>query len=165
MPQYFLPEGVEPLKSPEPISQTSDAYQEVKTSLSLGMIPQDLALDLINALPPETLRVLVQKVSGTDASFLLTFTRQVQLAEAVLNSLVYPDGRLRPEAAEIDISLKDAMAMSSRITQMMLKDLPKLYNVDRIQRLEQAMGDVMEQHFTAEQQNAVLVRLQELTGE
>ena len=138
---------------------------EIKTSLSLGMIPQDLALDLINALPPETLRVLVQKVSGTDASFLLTFTRQVQLAEAVLNTLVYPDGRLRPEAAEIDISLKDAMAMSARITQMMLKDLPKLYNVDRIQRLEQAMGDVMEQHFTAEQQNAVLVRLQELTGE
>lgn len=141
------------------------ALEEVRVGLHEGTITQAEALELFAAIPSETMRILVQKASGMDASFLLTFTRQVQLVEAVLNQLVYPDGRLKPGAADADISIKDALTMSARVSQMMLRDLPKLYTVDRIQRMERAIGDVMEQHMTPEQQSMVLTRLQELTGE
>lgn len=91
-------------------------------------------------------------------------TKQIRLVEAVLNQLVTPDGQLRPVPEGIDISLKDALTISSRNTQMLLKDLPKMYTVDRLQRLERAIGDVMDEHFTPEQQSKVLDRLQELTA-
>lgn len=162
----ILPEGISPLQRPkDPATKSSAAYQEVKLGLQEGTISQDEALELMNALPSETLRLLVQKIAGTDASFLMTFTRQVQLVEAVLNQLVYPDGRLKPGAIDADISLKDALTMSARVTQMMLRDLPKLYTVDRTQRYEQAIGDVMEKYFDRAQQDEVLQRLQDLTGE
>lgn len=164
MTQAFLPGNLQPLHSPKPVSQHSPAFEEVKLGIQEGTLSQAAVLELFNAAPSETLRSLVQKVAGTDASFLMTFTRQVQLVEAVLNQLVHPDGRLKPGAVDADISLKDALTMSSRVSQMMLRDLPKLYTVDRIQRLEKAIGDVMEDHMTTEQQTLVLERLQELTG-
>lgn len=163
----ILPGGISPLRQPvqDPGNLQSAAYQEVKLGLETGSINQASALALMNSLPSETLRLLVQKVAGTDASFLMTFTRQVQLVEAVLSQLVHPDGRLKASAVDADISLKDALSMSARVSQMMLRDLPKLYTVDRIQKWERAIGDVMEEFMDAEQQAKVLERLQELTGE
>lgn len=162
----ILPGGLSPLTSPKSEEgYYGPAYEEIKVAIQEGTLPNEAILELMNTIPSETLRSLVQKVAGTDASFLITFQRQVQLVEAVLNQLVYPDGRLRPGAIDADISLKDALTMSSRISQMMMRDLPKLYTVDRIQRWERAIGDVMEQHMTTEQQHRVLERLQELTGE
>ena len=159
----ILPRGVPPLQSHKP-SRTA-AYDEIKSNIQEGLLDQEAIVELFSVMPTETLRSIVQKVAGTDASFLMTFTRQVQLVEAVLNQLVYPDGRLKPGAEDADISLKDAMTMSARVSQMMLRDLPKLYTVDRIQRWEQAIGDVMEEFMDTEQQARVLTRLQELTGE
>lgn len=99
-----------------------------------------------------------------DASFLTSLTKQVQLVDAVLNNLIEPDGRLKPSAVDLDISLKDALTLSTRVTQMLLRDLPRLYTVDRLQRMERALGDVMDEYFSEEQQQKVLIRLQELTS-
>lgn len=142
-----------------------DAYNEVKYCFEEGMIPEAAMYELLEAMPSETLRELVRKIAGTDASFLMTFTKQVRLVDAVLNQLVYADGRLKETAAEAGISLKDALTMSTRISQMLIKDLPKLYTIDRIQRMEQAFGDVIDEFLDADLQEKVLTRLAELTKE
>lgn len=158
----ILPPGIEPL-SKNTLSAWHNSFEEVKLGLSEGYIPAEQALELMMALPSETLRSLVEEVAGTNASFLTTFTKQVRLVDAVLTQLVYPDGRIKESAVESGISLKDALTMSTRISQMLIKDLPKLYTIERIQRLERAFGDVLEEFFDAKQQNAVLERLAELT--
>ena len=76
-----------------------DAYNEVKYCFEEGMIPEAAMYELLEAMPSETLRELVRKIAGTDASFLMTFTKQVRLVDAVLNQLVYADGRLKETAA------------------------------------------------------------------
>ena len=44
----------------------------------------------------------------------------------------------------------------------MMRDLPKLYEMDRLQKLEEALGGVMEEMLTEEQRKAVLDRLREI---
>lgn len=162
LPLAILPPGMTSLK-PTFEDHWEQAFEECKFNLSQGIIPEDKAYELLEALPSETLRELVRKIAGTDASFLTTFTKQVRLVDAVLNQLVYPDGRIRENASDAGISLKDALTMSARISQMLIKDLPKLYTIDRIQRMEQAFGDVIEEHFPTDMQEKVLNRLSELT--
>lgn len=162
MSEAILPPGVKPLAKSH-YNAWDPAFEEVKLGLSEGFIPPAKAYELLQSLPSETLRKLVEDVAGTNASFLTTFTKQVRLVDAVLNQLVYPDGRIKESAAEAGISLKDALTMSARISQMLLKDLPKLYTIERIQRMEQAFGDVIEEYFTPAQQNKVIKRLTELT--
>lgn len=158
----ILPPGTTPLESKYKNSW-QPAFDEVKMGLELGTIPAADAYELLEALPSETLRELVNRIAGLEASFLTTFTRQIRLTDAVLTQLVYPDGRIRETASEAGISLKDALTMSTRISQMLIKDLPKLYTVDRIQRTERAFGDVIEEFLTPELQEKVLNRLAELT--
>ena len=157
----ILPGNIAPLKAPNRTSWDS-AFEEVKYALSEGLVSQEKAYELLESLPSETLRELVRKVAGTDASFLTTFTKQVRLVDAVLNQLVHTDGRIKESAADAGISLKDALTMSTRISGMLLKDLPKLYTIDRIQRMERAFGDVVEE-LPQSLQAKLLDRLAELT--
>lgn len=149
---------------PSKTSEFSSATNTIQYSIVSGTYNENEIMKLLNSLPQETLRKLIYRFAGMDASFLTMLTKQIRLVEAVLNQLVTPDGQLRPVPEGIDISLKDALTISSRNTQMLLKDLPKMYTVDRLQRLERAIGDVMDEHFTPEQQSKVLDRLQELTA-
>lgn len=158
----ILPKGVEALSIPTRPSW-EDSFDATKYYLAEGIIPPAKAHELLESLPSETLRELISKIAGTDASFLATFTKQVRLVDAVLNQLVHPDGRLKESGADAGINLKDALTLSARISQMLLKDLPKLYKIDRIQRMEQAFGDVIEEYFTEEMRNKVLDRLTELS--
>lgn len=159
----IYPDNVPPLTPPNPAQHASEV-DEICSMMQLGMLDYSDILKIVEALPAEHLRELVRKVAGTDESFLLTFKKQVALVDAVISQLVDQNGNLKPRANELDISLKDALTMSNRTSEMMVKHLPKLYTVDRIQRLERAIGDVMEQHMTVEQQQHVLERLQELTA-
>ena len=128
-----------------------------------GRLPDHLLIYFLEQLPQETLRAVVQRVAGTDTSFIMTFTKQVKLVDAVLNHLVYPDGRLKPVSEEIDIPLKDALRLSMEISKIMVRDLPKLYGMDRVQKLEAALADVMETEMSKEQRDRILLRLKELS--
>ena len=151
--------------SPNPTTQ--DVFQitlrELVYRAQVGQLPDSVLFEFLQHLPQETLRQVVQKIAGTDTSFIMTFTKQVKLVDAVLNSIVHPDGRLKPQSEDLDISLKDALRMSLDISKVMVRDLPKLYGMDRVQKLEQALADVMESEMTAEQRDKVLERLSEIS--
>lgn len=139
-----------------------NAIDTVITHARAGLIPEPTLQTLLDQLPTETLRSVVERVAGTDESLLMTFTKQVRLVDAVLNNIVYPDGRPRESAAEYGIKLKDAIAMALRISQIMVRDLPKLHNMSRLQRMEQALGDIMESELSPAQRDKVLARIKEL---
>ena len=149
--------------APQVVSINAYTLQEVLDLSHSGNLPDELLISFLEKLPQETLRTIVQRVAGTDTSFIMTFTKQVKLVDAVLNSIVYPDGRLKPQSEDLDISLKDALRMSLDISKVMVRDLPKLYGMDRVQKLEQALADVMESEMTAEQRDKVLERLSEIS--
>lgn len=159
----ILPKGLPPLATASSAAP-DDLTQEVIKLISTQRISNSQIQQIIEAIPTETLRELVRKVAGTDESFLMTFKKQVALVDAVINQLVDKQGNLKPRAEEVEITLKDALTLSTKVSEMMVRHLPKLYTVDRIQRLERAIGDVMEEFMTAEQQQAVLLRLHELTA-
>lgn len=48
-----------------------------------------------------------------------------------------------------------------KLNQMMTRDLPKIINMERFQRLESALMQVMEESLTEEQRAAVLDKLQQ----
>lgn len=153
-----------PSPSPSREAQFSTLLSNLRLEIQAGRASEADLLHLMNCLPQEVTRKLVYRYAGMDASFLTSLTKQVQLVDAVLNNLIEPDGRLKPSAVDLDISLKDALTLSTRVTQMLLRDLPRLYTVDRLQRMERALGDVMDEYFSEEQQQKVLIRLQELTS-
>ena len=68
---------------------------------------------------------------------------------------------MKASASEAGISLKDALTMSRSVTQTIIKDMPNVYKIERLQKLERAFGDVMEKHFTPEQRDEVLKSLSE----
>ena len=151
--------------SPDPTSQ--DIFQlslrELVYRAQVGQLPDSVLFEFLQHLPQETLRQVVQKIAGTDTSFIMTFTKQVKLVDAVLNNLVHPDGRLKHDSDDLGVSLKDALTMSLQISKIMVNDLPKLYQMDRLQRLENALADVMETEMTKDQRDKVLLRIKELS--
>ena len=60
---------------------------------------------------------------------------------------------------DLGISVKDAMNMSLKVVGMLTKDLPKVYNIARVQRLEQALLKVVET-LSKVDQDRVLVELE-----
>lgn len=167
----ILPLGIPELESVKPDvdgvealpAELRTAYNEVAYALSAGIIPPKLATVLLESLPPETLREIIHKTAGLNASLLHTLQRQVYLVDAVLNQMLYPDGRLRPTVPEhVDISVKDALGLSIKMTQIVTRDIPKLIDSERILRLERALGDVMED-MPREYQTKILDRLSEIS--
>jgi hypothetical protein len=152
----------EPTKSTVP-ADFSKAISMLRIAIGNQDYSETDLMHLMSALPQEVARKMVYRYAGMDTSFLTILNEQVRLVQAVLNQVVTPDGTLRPLPEGVDISLKDALTISSRVTQMLLKDVPRLYTVERLQNLEKAIGDVMDEYFTEEQQTKVLERLQELT--
>lgn len=117
--------------------------------------PED-QLRLVEAMHPTVRREIVQKIAGLDTSLVLTFKTHVGMVEDILKSIM--DG----SKDEFDISLKDTLALSTRLTQIMIRDLPKIYNLAKIQKQEQALLSVMEKHFTRSQQEEFLKELERI---
>lgn len=120
-------------------------------------------VELFNNLSPAMKRDIVAQVAGLDASILLTFKRQVEMVDAILGKMISNQNTLTGfNEEDTGISLKDALGMSIKLTQMMIKDLPKIYNLERIQRQERALLSVMEKCLTKEQQEEVLLELEKI---
>lgn len=121
-----------------------DALQIVLANLRNDMLPDAVQLEIVNAMTPNTRRAVVQQIAGLDASVLMTFKQQIALVDNVLRRVVSPEGIALESGKSLDISVKDAMNMSLKVVGMLTKDLPKVYNIARVQRLEQALLSVVE---------------------
>lgn len=159
----ILPPGVAPLQAASLQAHADSAIAVVIARLENGDVLYNDIMALLKAIPRDIMRRLVYEYAGMGSSLLMTLNKQVQLVDTVLSQLVASDGTLKPRPEGISIDLKDAMNLSIKCSQLILRDLPKVYNIERIQKLEMAMGEVMEKHLSAEQQAEVLKRLEELT--
>lgn len=138
------------------------AYQDLLGALRNDMVPVEAQVALVEALPPATKREVVNKLAGLDASVLMTLKDQLQLVDSVLRRIITPEGGVNPNVdGRIDISPKEAINLSIKLTQIITRDLPKMYKVDRVQNLEKAMFKVIDETMTKEQQDQVLLLLQE----
>lgn len=139
------------LKESEP--ELMSMVDDVVGALKQDMIPTALQEKLFDALNPAIKRQLVAKHSGLDANILGTFKDQLTLVDAIMRRTFNPDGTLRPTAdSDLSMAPKDILNLSFKLSQMMVKDLPKVYSMDRIQRQEQALSEVIQEHMNREQQ-------------
>lgn len=167
MSSAILPKGVPPLKAASKFTglvpeELQTAFDEVALALSMGRVHEEAAARLITDMPPNLLRKVVSDVAGTSTSFLVMFQRQLNMIDNVLNQMVYPDGRLREGAEDHGITLDKALNMSLQSSKLIAKEIPTIYNIDRLQRLEAALSEVIEECFTPEQRDRVLARIKEL---
>lgn len=121
-----------------------NALQVILGCLRNDMLPDAVQLEIVEAMTPNTRRAVVQQIAGLDASVLMTFKQQIALVDNVLRRIVTPEGIVLESGKDLGISVKDAMNMSLKVVGMLTKDLPKVYNIARVQRLEQALLKVVE---------------------
>lgn len=155
----------DPISPDIPVRRGCEEVENLIAMLNADLIGRDDQMRLVEAVTTDVQREMVQKFSTLDASMILTFKKQVALVDTVLRQLVSDEGIPKPGASDFGISLKDALALSLRVTQIMVKDLPKVYSVERIQRQEEALRRVMESHLTRKQQEALLRELEELEAD
>jgi septum formation topological specificity factor MinE len=134
--------NIESLRLADP--SVFDALQIILACLRNDMLPDAVQLEIVEAMTPNTRRAVVQQIAGLDASVLMTFKQQIALVDNVLRRIVTPEGMVLESGKDLGISVKDAMNMSLKVVGMLTKDLPKVYNIARVQRLEQALLKVVE---------------------
>lgn len=166
--EEVVPEGVRPLRvlGEAGLSLTDPslyrAVEDVIGALKEDLLPESIQNQLVEAMSPAARREMVAKIAGLDASVLMTFKQQVHLVDTVLRRIVNPDGTVTASAENYDIPLKDALNLSLKVTQVMVRDLPKIYTIDRVQRQEEALRRVMERCLTRDQQDQVLLELENI---
>ena len=166
--EQFIPEGVSPIRVlgegtlAERDAGLAAAVEDVIGALRQDMLPADVQLALVNAMSPSARRDMVSKIAGLDASVLMTFKQQISLVDTVLRRIVNEDGTVTANSEDYDIPLKDALNLSLKVTQVMVRDLPKIYTLDRVQRQEDALRKVMETCLTRDQQEKVLLELERI---
>ncbi|QBJ04442.1 hypothetical protein HOV23_gp131 [Pseudomonas phage Lana] len=147
------PAKYKPMANPPPVTnlaslkyadrQLFDAIELLMTNLKLDMLPDGIQADIVAVMSATTKRQLVQQMAGLDASVLVTFKQQLALIEAVTSRVVSPEG-LPLQGHGLDISVKDAMNMSMKVIGMLVKDMPKVITLARVQRLENSLLKVVE---------------------
>lgn len=133
--------------------------QELMVQLKHDMLPECIQLEIVEAMSPSTKRALVQQMAGLDASVLVTFKAQLKLIDAVCQRVINPDGTARKDHG-LDISVKDALNMSMKVIGMLVKDLPKVLTLSKVQRLEDALLEVVHS-LPKDKQDEVLLLLEE----
>lgn len=165
MKEQFIPEGavaVLPTSEDEGYLRERDPelmgmVEDVIGALKQDMIPSDLQEKLFEATNPAVRRQLVAKHSGLDASVLSTFKDQLTLVDAVLRRTFNEDGTIKGgEDANLAMAPKEILKLSLQVSQMMIRDLPKVYSMERIQRQEAAVGEVVQNYMSREQQEVFI---------
>lgn len=163
------PKNYPPMASPIPVVSMGtlqyadprmyEGIQELITQLKNEMLPECIQLEIIEAMSPATKRSLVQQMAGLDASVLVTFKAQLKLIDAVCQRVINPDGTARKDHG-LDIGVKDALNMSMKVIGMLVKDLPKVLTLAKVQRLEDALLEVVHS-LPKDKQDEVLRLLEE----
>ena len=155
--QHYVPQVDE-----DRLGGMSDSVKEVIGALKQDLLPLDVQMQIVNSMSPAARREMVAKIAGLEASVLMTFRQQITLVDTVLRRIVNDDGTVTSTAEDYDIPLKDALNLSLKVTQVMVRDLPKIYSLDRIQKQEEALRRVMETHLDRGQQEALLLELERI---
>ena len=161
--QQMVPGAPMELTGKLPFVMSSSMQADVDNvigALKNDMLPPATQMAIVMAMSPAARREMVAKIAGLDASVLMTFKAQISLVDTVLRRIVGEDGTELQEDGSL--SLKDALNLSLKVTQIMVRDLPKIYSLDRVQRQEEALRRVMETHLTREQQEALLEELEKI---
>lgn len=163
------PAKYKPMASPMPVTSMAtlkyadrelfDGIENLMVNLKHDMLPECIQMEIVEAMSPSTKRALVQKMAGLDASVLVTFKQQLALIDAVTRRVVTPEGIAIP-GHQLDISVKDALNMSMKVISMLVKDLPKVLTLSRVQRLEDSLLKVVET-LPKDKQDEVLRILEE----
>lgn len=133
------------------------ATEDVIGALRQDLLPADVQERLFNNMNAAVQRNLIAEASGLDAGILATFKQQLHLVDSILRRTFNNDGSLATQADEnIGMSPKDILNMSLKVSQMMVRELPKVYSMDRVQKMESALLKMMAEHLTADQQHAFL---------
>lgn len=138
--------------------------ENVIAGLKNDLIPHDIQEALFAAMNSAVQRNIVASTSGLDASILMTFKQQLSLVDSILRRTYNSDGSLSGSAEEIGMNPKDVLNLSFKVSQMMTKELPKVYSMDRVQKMEKALLEVMSKELTREQQEKFLVELENTKG-
>jgi hypothetical protein len=152
-PSTAHPESYRPMANLPPVTNLASlkyadpplhaAIELLMMNLKLDMLPDSIQADIVEVMSASTKRALVQQMAGLDASVLVTFKQQLKLIEAVTSRVVTPEG-LPITGHQLDISVKDALNMSMKVIGMLVKDLPKVLTLSRVQRLEDSLLKVVE---------------------
>jgi len=168
-PRSAHPKSYKPMANPPPVTSLGSlryadpelfyGIENLMMNLKNDMLPDQIQLDIVEAMSASTKRALVQKMAGLDASVLVTFKQQLRLIEAVTSRVVTPEGVPLP-AHGLDISVKDALNMSLKVIGMLVKDMPKVITLAKVQRLENSLLKVVET-LPKDKQDEVLMLLEE----
>lgn len=137
-----------------------DVWEAVQTLLAClrnDMLPLEAQLELFNAMAPAARRKIVQDAAGLEASVVVTFKEQLKLVDNVCRRVISPDGMPLQPGSALGISVKDAMNMSMKIVGIMVKDLPKVITLARVQRKENALLEVIHSLDPASQERALVL--------
>lgn len=164
------PKNYPPMASPIPVTSMGTlkyadpvmyaGIMELMVQLKHDMLPECIQMEIIEAMSPSTKRALVAQMAGLDASVVVTFKAQLKLIDAVCQRVINPDGTARKDHG-LDISVKDALNMSMKVVGMLVKDLPKVLTLAKVQRLEEALLEVVHT-LPKDKQDEVLLLLEEL---
>lgn len=136
------------------------AAQDVIGALKQDLLPTDIQEELFRSMNPSVQRSMIAEQSGFDEGVLATFKNNLHLVDSILRRTFNSDGTLSSQEDDgMAMEPKDVLNMSLKVTQMMIRELPKVYNMDRVQRMETALLKVMSEHLTREQQEAFLAEL------
>jgi hypothetical protein len=163
------PASYKPMASPPPVTNLASlkyadpelhaGIENLIMNLKNDMLPEEIQMDVIDAMSPSAKRALVMQIAGLDASVLVTFKQQLSLIDAVTRRVVTPEG-IAINGHGLDISVKDALNMSMKVIGILVKDMPKVINLARVQRLEDSLLKVVET-LPKQQQQEVLRLLEE----
>lgn len=158
-----------PMASPVPVTSMAtlkyadralyDGIENLLVNLKHDMLPECIQMEIVEAMTPSTQRWLVQKIAGLDASVLMTFKQQLALIDAVTRRVVTPEG-VAISGHNLDITVKEALNISMKLIGIMVKDLPKVISLARVQRLEQSLLNVVHS-LPKDKQDEVLALLEE----
>lgn len=137
----------------------ADAVDTVVGALRQDMLPPEVQEELFRGMNAAVQRSLVAEVAGLDSSVLASFKQQLGLVDSILRRTFNSDGTLASGQEDLGIEPKDVLNLSLKVTQMMVRELPKVYNMDRVQKMEGALLKVMSEHLTREQQESFLEAL------
>lgn len=140
---------------------TAELVEDMIAVLRQDMVPGHLQEKLFNSFNPAVKRSLIAQESGMDASVLNTFKSQLNLVDGVLRRTFNDDGSV-VNSDTLAMSPKDVLNISLKVSQMMVKELPKVYNMDRIQRMEAAILKVIQKHLDRDQQDAFIAEFENL---
>ncbi|WP_443699604.1 hypothetical protein [Pseudomonas sp.] len=162
MPTPQAVSDIESLRHGDP--ELFDAMQVLLQAMRDNMLPEEAQMEFFETMDASVRRAIVQHAAGLEASVIVTFKEQLNLVNKVCSQVISPEGLPLQTGHKLGITVKDAMNMSMKIVGMLVKDLPKVITLARVQRKENVLLEVISS-LEPEAQERALALLEKLEME